>query len=190
MRQLFVYLISAFLLVVGAFVTFRIFVRRDYQRRGRLTPLSGFLELLIWGLFMGFPYIYNPSHWPWTHDPHISPVLRVIGWITIAVGAAIAFPAMAWLGLRRTMGQEANVLKRTGFYRVTRNPQIVGGALLVVGSAVLWPSWYGLGWVILYVAVAHLMVLTEEEHLRNVHGEEYTRYCEQVPRYTGFRRGS
>lgn len=48
--QLFLYLISAVLLVVGALVVFRICVRRDYRRKGRLTPFSGFLELLIWGL--------------------------------------------------------------------------------------------------------------------------------------------
>jgi protein-S-isoprenylcysteine O-methyltransferase Ste14 len=34
------------------------------------------------------------------------------------------------------------------------------------------------------------MVLTEEEHLRAVHGEAYVRYCERVPRYIGFRRDS
>jgi hypothetical protein len=47
-----VYFISAFLLIVIAFAIFRIFVRRDYQRKGRLTLISGFLELLIWGLYM------------------------------------------------------------------------------------------------------------------------------------------
>jgi quinol-cytochrome oxidoreductase complex cytochrome b subunit len=97
MMQLFVYLISAFLLVVGAFVIFRIFVRRDYQQKG----------------------------------------------------------------------------------------QFVGGALLVAGSAMLWPSWYALGWVVLYAVVAHTMVLTEEEHLGKVYSEEYLRYCKRTPRYIG-----
>ena len=50
-----IYLTSAFLLIVIALAIFRIFVRRDYQRRGRLTLVSGLLELLIWGLYMSFP---------------------------------------------------------------------------------------------------------------------------------------
>jgi protein-S-isoprenylcysteine O-methyltransferase Ste14 len=50
---------------------------------------------------------------------------------------------------------------------------------------VLWPSWYGVGWAILYAVVAHTMVLTEEEHLRDVYGEKFVRYCERVPRYIG-----
>jgi protein-S-isoprenylcysteine O-methyltransferase Ste14 len=80
---------------------------------------------------------------------------------------------MFWFGL------EVDALIQTGPYRVNRNPQIVGGSLLVIGSAVLWPSWYALGWV-LYGVVAHLMVLTEEEHLHKAYGEEYVGYCEQV----------
>ena len=31
------------------------------------------------------------------------------------------------------------------------------------------------------------MVLTEEEHLRRVFGEDYARYCDRVPRYLGGR---
>lgn len=57
--------------------------------------------------------------------------------------------------------------------------------MMVIGVAILWPSWYALGWVIL-AAGFHMMVLTEEENLRNVYGEEYTQYCKRVPRYLGF----
>jgi protein-S-isoprenylcysteine O-methyltransferase Ste14 len=76
----------------------------------------------------------------------------------------------------------------SGPYRVTRNPQLMGGALLIVGYIVLWPSWYALGWLALFAVMTHLMVLTEEEHLRRIHREGYERYCKQVPRYLGFPR--
>ena len=183
-------IISAFLLVIAASLVFRIFVRRDYQRKGRLTLLSGFLELLVWALYMGFPYIYNPPEWAlfWSRDVPVGTPLRVIGVICILLGLVSAFGTMFWFGLRRAFGLEVNALKQTGPYRVTRNPQIVGGSLLVIGSAVLWPSWYALGWVVLYAVVAHMMVFTEEEHLRAVFGREYERYCERVPRYLGFLR--
>lgn len=190
--KLIVYFISVLLLVVVTFVVFRIFARRDYQRKGRLTPLSGFLELLIWGLYMSFPYLYNPSEWVWFWSPDV-PVgapPRIIGVICIVVGLVSAFGTMLWFGLRRAFGLEVDKLIQIGPYRFTRNPQLVGGSLLVIGSFVLWPSWYALGWVVLYGFVAHMMVLTEEEHLRDVYGEEYVRYCERVPRYLGLRRRS
>jgi protein-S-isoprenylcysteine O-methyltransferase Ste14 len=182
------YLIAALLVLLIAFATFRISVRRDYQRQGRLTPFSSFLEILIWGLFVCFPSIYNPSDWwlPWFADTPVSPALRIIGLALTTVGIAVAVIAMGALGMPKTMGQKAEGLEQTGLYRVSRNPQIVGGGLMVIGIAVLWPSWYALGWVVLYGVIAHIMVLTEEEHLRNVHGEGYGRYCERVPRYLGF----
>jgi protein-S-isoprenylcysteine O-methyltransferase Ste14 len=178
-----VYLISALVLLIASFVVFRIFVRRDYWRKGRLTPFSTFLEVLIFALHGTFTYIYIPSDWPVLH---ISPLLNVIGVISMGGGLAIVITAMVGLGLCRSLGQEANALKQPGLYRATRNPQIVGYALLVIGYAALWPSWFALGWVALYAAIAHTMVLTEEEHLRNTHGQEYVQYCKQVPRYLGF----
>jgi protein-S-isoprenylcysteine O-methyltransferase Ste14 len=186
--ELFVYLLSAFLLVIAAWVVFRVLVRRDYRQKGRLTLFSSFLELLIWGLYIGFPSIYNPPEWVrfWSQDAPVSTPFRVAGVVCIAAGLASAFVTMFWFGLRRAFGLEVGVLIQTGPYRVSRNPQIVGGVLLVIGSAVLWPSWYALGWAVLYGVVAHLMVLTEEEHLGKVFGEEYVAYCERVPRYLGF----
>jgi protein-S-isoprenylcysteine O-methyltransferase Ste14 len=164
-----VYLIAALLVLLVAFATFRIFVRRDYQRKGRLTPFTSFLELLIWGLFVCFPYIYNPSDWwlAWFADTPVSPVFRIIGLAFTTVGMAMEVIAIGALGVRKTMGQKAEVLAQVGLYRVSRNPQIVGGGLAVVGIAVLWPSWYALGWVVLYGVIAHMMVLTEEEHLHS-----------------------
>lgn len=182
-----VYLMAAFLLLLGGFVVFRVLVRRDYQRRGRLTPLTSLLELAIWLLFVCFPYLYNPPDW-WLvcfANTPVSPVPKIIGSALVAVGMCVALIAMAGLGVRTTMGDKTQALRETGLYRVSRNPQLVGGGLAVLGVAVLWPSWYALGWVVLYGVIGHLMVLAEEEHLRSAHGEAYARYCERIPRYIG-----
>lgn len=108
--------------------------------------------------------------------------------LAIIIGLASVIIAMSGLGLRRTFGQEVQALRQAGLYGLTRNPQIVGYGLVIAGSALLWPSWYALGWVGLYAVIAHLMVVTEEEHLRRVHGKDYARYCERVPRYLGLPR--
>ncbi|MBA7586581.1 hypothetical protein ES708_28583 [subsurface metagenome] len=91
-----VYIISAFLLVIAVLVVFRIFVRRDYQQKGRLTRLSGSLELLIWGLYMSFPYLYNPPEWAWfwSRDVPVGIPLRVIGVVCIGIGLVLAFGSM------------------------------------------------------------------------------------------------
>jgi protein-S-isoprenylcysteine O-methyltransferase Ste14 len=92
---------------------------------------------------------------------------------------------MFWLGIPRSFGRQATGLYCTGPYRLSRNPQVLGGFLMASGIALLWPSWYALGWVILWMAMFHLMVLSEEEHLHEVFGEEYSHYCEKAPRYLG-----
>lgn len=69
----------------------------------------------------------------------------------------------------------------------SRNPQLLGGFLAVIGVVVLWPSLYALGWAAMYGIMGHWMVLAEEEHLRK-QNEGYERYCRRVPRYFGFPR--
>ena len=184
------YLLWAALLLSAEFLVFRVAVRRDYQRRGRLTLFSALLELLAWAAYMFFPLLYNPIDWLyfWEAEPPVGETLGIVGVSVTIAGMALAFVTMAWFGLRRAFGLQAKKLVQTGPYRYSRNPQLVGGALLVIGSAVLYPSWYALGWTLMYGAVAQMMVLSEEEQLRNVFGEEYVAYCERVPRFVGFRR--
>jgi len=182
------YLISVLLLLFAAFVVFRIIVRRDYRERGRLRPFTGFLELLVWLVFVSVPSIYNPPDWwsPWTAEVPVSTVVGIVGLALTTAGIVVVAVAMAGLGMSKTFGQKSEGLLQVGLYRACRNPQIVGGALMVVGVGLLWPSWFALGWGVLYGCIGHMMVMTEEEHLRRVHDEAYAAYCERVPRYVGF----
>jgi len=182
-----VYFVSAAVLLIAAFVVFRVIVRRDYQRKGRLTWFSGLLELLIFSLWAWFAYEYSPSDWP---ALHVGLTIKIIGWILFAGGFTVTFVAMGWLGMARSFGWAPDVLKQSLFYGVTRNPQSVAFMLGMIGYLMLWPSWYGLGAVILVAAMVHVMILTEEEHLLAVHGDEFARYCERVPRYLALRRSS
>ncbi len=49
----------------------------------------------------------------------------------------------------------------------------------MIGYGLLWPTWQHVGSLILIGALAHMMVLTEEEHLRDVFGEEYERIASE-----------
>ncbi len=186
------FLLCVAVLLAAAFLVFRILVRRDYRERGRLTLLSSMLELAICLGYASVPYIYNPPCWPyvWSCQPSAPRALAVVGYALIAGGAILGFGSMAWLGLRRSFGRQVTGLYRSGPYGLSRNPQVVGGLIMVWGIALLWPSWYAVGWAALWIVMFHPMVLTEEEHLRRSYGDEYARYCERVPRYVGWpRRG-
>jgi uncharacterized membrane protein (UPF0127 family)/protein-S-isoprenylcysteine O-methyltransferase Ste14 len=182
-----VYCCAAALLVAAAFVVFRVLVRRDYRLSGRLMWHSSLLELLVWTAYMSFPYLYSPRGWPylWSPEVPVGALLRIVGVVCIAVGLVASFGTMAWFGLRRAFGVHVEGLVQGGPYRATRNPQMVGFGLVVLGVLASWPSWRTAGWVVLFGVIGHLMVLTEEEHLLRAHGEAYARYRRRVPRYLG-----
>jgi protein-S-isoprenylcysteine O-methyltransferase Ste14 len=183
--KLSIYLISAFLFLVSGFIIFRVFVRRDYKKIGRLTFFSTFLEWVIFCSWGWFTYFDLRGNW---QPSYVHPIIRIIAWICLVVGMAFLIIGIAKLGFRRSNGLEMNILKQTGLYRLSRNPQALACALAVVGYALFWPTWHTLGWILLYMIIVHMMVITEEENLRKVFGDEYIQYCQRVPRYIGISR--
>ena len=183
-KVLAIYLSSAVLLLLAAIFVFRVQVRRDYLRKCKLTPVSVFMETLIFFLLGGFPYVYGIQDWP---EVKVGLILEILGWIFLVAGLLVIATGMVQLGFRSIFGQGSKNFKQNGFYGFSRNPQILGCWLYVIGFTLLWPSWYTLGWACLFGVVAHMMVLTEEEYLCQVFGDVYQRYAEAVPRYISLR---
>lgn len=184
LKQFSLLVAAVFLLLVG-YVVFRRLVRRDYLQRGLLTPFTSYAQLAVFAGIMAFPYLFNPPQWPWLWlRAETTPFWQwLLGLVIVLLGFFVAFGTMGWFGMQRAFGRQVQGLARSGPYRFTRNPQILGGYLLVIGTSVQWFSWYALGWIALYGIIGHWMVLSEEEHLQAVFGEAYARYCSQVPRY-------
>jgi protein-S-isoprenylcysteine O-methyltransferase Ste14 len=180
--RLAIYWGSALLVLVATVVILRVIVRRGYARKGHLTPFSSASQWLLCMIWAAFSSVYLPGDWP---ALHVGPVVQAFGWVCVALGAVTLILAIAWLGLQHTNGLAADVLVQAGPYGLSRNPQLVGFGLGLIGFAVLWASFHMLVSVALFVVLAHVMVLTEEEHLCRVHGEHYKRYIGRVPRYVG-----
>jgi protein-S-isoprenylcysteine O-methyltransferase Ste14 len=135
--------------------------------------------------FFSFPYLFNPPEWPWfwRFIGTESRAWQLGGFILICIGFLVTFGTMAWFGIGKAFGVNIDGLTSRGPYKISRNPQILGGYLLVIGTSLQWPSIYSFGWVLMYAAISHWMVITEEEHLSRTYGEEYEKYCSEVPRY-------
>lgn len=180
-----VYLVCGTLLLIVAYLVFRRLICRDYRDKGHLTPVSSFLELFVFAGVIFFPYLYNPPEWAWfwRYANSTGYGMWLVGFGLVISGLLLAFGTMAWFGLRRAFGLQVEGLISTGPYRITRNPQIIGGYLLVIGISFQWPSWYSVGWVVLYGVICHWMILSEEAHLWAVFGDEYNIYSKCTPRY-------
>ncbi len=177
-----IYLISYALLLAAGLLILRFVVRGAYRQYGRLTRSAAALQALIFFAFGGFPSLYLSKDWPAVHVPTMQ---HWLGAILPLFGLVLLFQGMLRLGVLRSLGRGTLELQQTGLYRLTRNPQALSCGLYVLGFALLWPSGYAFGWLLLYIVLIHTMVLTEEEHLRRTYGEKYEAYCRQVPRYLG-----
>lgn len=177
------YLILSSLMLLFGYLVFRVAVRRDYERKGRLSAVSILLECLVFFLHANLSYTFLPAKWPVLPSLPDNEFYSALGLSFLAIGLMITLWSMISLGVRKALGQQTDSLYRSSFYQYSRNPQIVAYGLAVIGFALLWPSIYGLGWILIYGAIAHMMVRTEEEHLGRMFGSEYRNYCEEVPRY-------
>ena len=176
------YLFAALLLILFAYVTFRIIVRNDYSNKGRLTSVSYSFEVLVFALHANFMYLFLPTKWP--NFPSISEniILRIIAIVFIIIGILIVAISMSGLGYGRTMGQDKILLNTSGLYKYSRNPQVIGYGMILIAVVVLYLSWFSIGWLIIYFVISYFMINTEEEFLTNTYKEEYEKYCADVPR--------
>ena len=182
--QTVIYLISAVLLLTAAYYVFNRVVAQAYFKKGRLGWWASTLQFLIFAAFFSFPYLYMPPEWAWDWLPN-GTWNRLAALVLVTVGMVIAFGTMIGFGLGRAFGLTVKGIVNTGIYRYTRNPQVVGGWLMVLGVLVYTPAMigYSLGWVVIWAVIGHWMIVNEETHLRRLFGEEYAHYCTNTPRY-------
>ena len=70
-----------------------------------------------------------------------------------------------------------------GFYKISRNPQMVSLYVLFTGMILVVGSWINLVFLCVTIICAHFSVLGEESALTEQYGESYLEYKKQVARY-------
>jgi protein-S-isoprenylcysteine O-methyltransferase Ste14 len=180
--MLITYILSGTGLIGAAYIVFRIIVRNDYLKRGKLTFLSGMLELTIFVLHANFMYLFIPVKWLALPEFPDDLIMTLVAKIFLYSGLLIILISVPGLGLGPTMGRDKKKLKQSGLYSCSRNPQVIGYGLFLIAFALCYPSLYALGWIIMYVAIIAFMIKSEEEFLAGKYGDEYKDYCQRVPR--------
>ena len=156
----------------------------------RRTPalLGSFLFLLIApGCAAGLgPWLI--THWVF-HPPWFGfGAFRALGVVLMVVGSPIVLDSFVRFALHG-FGTPAPIappthLVITGLYRYVRNPMYVGVETVILGEALLFGSValliYG---AVLFAGFYAFVLLYEEPKLRSSFGEEYVRFCRNVPRW-------
>jgi len=126
----------------------------------------------------------------WIVGPSAFDNPQPLGWIVIAIGAAIGLPCVwqfAWRGLGTPAPWDPpRRLVISGPYRWVRNPMYLGMGIALVGEAIVFPNLtlMMLTTVALLFAIVTLFIVGyEEPTLRRMFGTDYETYSRAVRRW-------
>ncbi|WP_294930628.1 isoprenylcysteine carboxylmethyltransferase family protein [uncultured Paracoccus sp.] len=125
----------------------------------------------------------------WGTEKHT--LFGVIGAVTAATGAALAFAAQMSMGASWRVGVapgKTGALVTGGLYRISRNPTFLGQIVLLAGVALAVPSLPTALAPVLFLWSASVQIREEERVLRAAHGAAYDAWAARVPRWIGLRR--
>ncbi|MBA2637022.1 MAG: hypothetical protein H0U79_02175, partial [Solirubrobacterales bacterium] len=158
-------------LALLAFVLIRL-AGEEYARDGRLSTST---SMFGWALYVlhGLTTILTAAAGLWRLDVPAAPAVAM-GIVLVLAGLALgAAGAIALGSLGPLLGSEPGRLVTTGVYAVTRHPQTVGWALVLLGAAVIGRSGLALALALGFVVVGALALLAFV--LIRLAGEEYAR---------------
>jgi len=146
-----------------------------------------FRALIVAPLFIAL-WTYFVPRWIEGRGAFAEP--RPLGWIIVAIGAAIGLPCV-WEFAWRGFGTPAPFdpprrLVVTGPYRWVRNPMYIGMGIALIGEAIVFPHLTRTILVmtaLLWLAVSLFIVAYEEPVLRRMFGADYEAYCRDVRRW-------
>ena len=119
--------------------------------------------------------------------PLAHPAVQGAGIALIGLGRAVSLAAVLQLRRARGGGREVAALQRSGLFRWSRNPGLVGMFAFALGNALVFPCVALLAGLVVYLANMHRRVQLEESQLQHVLGPTYAAYRAAVPRYLGLR---
>lgn len=131
---------------------------------------------------------------PWAIHSWLEP-LQTRNVFSIALGAVFILSGLAMLAWTNVLfvafgngtlapWDPTEKLGLLGPYSYVRNPMILGVVVAILGEALLFSSFWLLGWSGLFAMINHLwFVRWEEPALAKRYGKDYERYAQNVPRW-------
>jgi protein-S-isoprenylcysteine O-methyltransferase Ste14 len=165
-------------LALLAFVLIRL-AGEEYSRHGRLSTST---SMFGWALYVlhGLTTVLVAAAGLGRLDVPAGPAVAV-GLLTVLAGLGLGGAGAAALGsVGPLLGREPQRLVTSGVYAITRHPQSIGWALVLVGAAIAGRSGLALALALGFAVAVAAYLPTEERHLRDRHGEAYDGYRRQT----------
>ena len=156
---------------------------RDYEQSGRLSAKT---SASAWALYLSHAVLTISAALRPSKRPLPKRNLLLLGSTTAVSGLALLIASIKeFRSFGQISGSETGQLVKSGPYRYSRNPQIVGWLISLLGLAIADRSPKSLTLVSFFSIIHRLYFPTEERHLERTFGEEYRRYRSNVPRFLG-----
>ena len=113
-------------------------------------------------------------------------IVRMIGLILVSISLILGLASLitmrdSWrVGIRP---EQRTDLITNGVFRFSRNPYFLSYILIFLGCFLVIPTYVFLIIYLIWILLTHLMILDEEKHLINQHGDSYKEYKNRVNRY-------
>ncbi|MEW6569128.1 MAG: isoprenylcysteine carboxylmethyltransferase family protein [Chloroflexota bacterium] len=153
-------------------------------------PLRAIVRGLIFDVLFvgGYTLLALGLEWLFRPPKIICRPYNLLGLLALLAGASLSFWCSYLLGAvgkgTPDIKEHTTKLVTTGPYAYTRNPKMLGVALMLLGMAILLRSLPLLFLTSLALLGGHFYLIFEEEKgLEERFGEEYLRYKEKVPRW-------
>lgn len=159
--------------------------RRDYESRGQLSTEA---SVGAWILYTTHLFtILAAALRPGQMLP-IRKILAVVSGGSLALCGSWFFVAAVreFRSFGQMSGTETGNLVTSGPYRYSRNPQILGWGLALLGVSIAGRSPKALLLTTAFFLIHRLYFVSEEQHLERSFGEEYRAYRSKTPRFIGF----
>ena len=110
---------------------------------------------------------------------------RIASLVILMPGLLFSIISMFNLGKSTSLGlpKEDTLLKKTGLYRISRNPMYVGFNLITISSIIYTGNLFILLMGLYSIIVYHFIIVSEEKFLASRFGMEYTDYKTDERRY-------
>ncbi len=157
----------------------------DYRRRLR----PGFWTLVVVKTFSGVHLalaVVAAVRSTWRFSLPV-PLALAVGALLVAAGTVICLAAVYAYGgsVMRLSGLKTDRLVTNGIYRWSRNPQMVGGTVILAGVGLICRSGMVLLLTVFFWLAVRLYLPVEEELLARLYGDAYLHYRRSTGRYFG-----
>lgn len=157
---------------------------KNIRAKNRLVNISIITAAISTILFLW--YLIFPQNIDFLFILYSSDTLTIIGSILIIIGlitssiASLSLKKSWRIGIDESMKTE---LITSGIYKFSRNPYFLSYDSVLIGMFFCLLSPLLIISALITILFFHLMILKEEKHLEEQHGESYKKYKNEVRRY-------